>query len=108
MDKLKDVKELLTFGMALITAAGKSLEDGKWDFLDVTNFIPVVSTVNDALSGVDKIPATLANLTQAEQTELVTWFSAKFDLKNNNAEETVETLLRAAVPLCALIFKCKK
>jgi len=108
MDKLKDVKELLAFGMALITATGKSLEDGKWDFLDVTNFIPVVSTVNDALAGIDTIPATLAGLNSADQLELITWFEAKFDLKNNNAEEIVETLFRGVLPLAKLVFKLKK
>jgi len=107
-DRLKDVKELLTLAMALIQATGKSLADGRWDFMDVTNFVPVISTIGPAVDGLGNIPATFSALTNQDQAELIQWFEEKFKLTNWNSEDTIETLFRAAVPFAKLVYKFKK
>ncbi len=108
MEKHKDLKELLSFGLSLIQAGESALADGKFDLSDVIKFWEPLQKFNDALDGAANIPKSLSSLSTAEAKSIYGWASKEFDLKNDNIENIVEKGLNIALLIISGIAELKK
>lgn len=68
---VKETKELLRPIYSLIGALAAAGADGKISLADVGLFIPVITQLGPAVENVGQVPAELADLTEAEQKELL-------------------------------------
>jgi hypothetical protein len=98
---MKELKEALSFGIALGNGLGKSLEDGKIDFTDVINLWKAINTANAAIDGAFKIPAELAQLDDAKLLILRDFVKAEFDIP----QDSVEAVIEAAIGLSLHAYK---
>lgn len=100
---MKELKEALSFAIALGNAVGKSMEDGKVDFMDVANLWGPLSTAGDAIEGADKILAEIKSLTEADKAKLTAYIKEEFDIPQDKLEATIEGGLEIALGLMTLV-----
>lgn len=101
----KETMELLEFVFKLSDGVKLSLEDGKWSWVDSTNFIPALIAVFPAIGGIERVDDELFNMTPEQKDELVEWFKSRYDVDNEFAEAAVENGLAVALDLLLYIKK---
>ena len=105
---IKELKELVKFGLKLGEALGKALEDGKINLVDALKFLPVLKDLKIALEGASEIPAELKDLDEAELQELKVFIKDEFNLPDDALEAKIEMGLEVAVSLISLALGFKK
>lgn len=108
MEKFKDLKELLSFGLSLIQAGESALADGKFDLTDVVKFWTPLQKFNDAIEGIGNIPGSLSDLSSEDAEYIYEWAQQEFDLENDNLESIVEKGLNIVLTLLSAISDLKK
>lgn len=74
MAGIKELKEVIAFGMAVGSGAVIAInDDGKITLGDATAFTPAVIALPAALEGITEIPVEIADLDEAEFIELQTF-----------------------------------
>jgi hypothetical protein len=102
IDELKDVVRL---GASLGNAVGKSLEDGKVGVGDIGHFFDPLTKIGPALSGIELVPAEIADLDPTEVDELVVMVVEEFDIPQNDAEEFIEDSIKQVASLYSYVDK---
>ncbi len=95
MAAIKETKEMVMFMAKLASGLGAAAADGKLDFLDVAKLAPVLMRAGDAMSGMEMIPAELADLDAEEREELIAMFAAEFSWPEGEIEELIEKCMAA-------------
>ena len=103
MALVKEVKELIGFGISLGERVAKSLEDGELTWTDAFQFVGVLGEANKALQGIGSIPGELADLSEAEKDELVAYVEAEFDIENDKVERAIELGFEIAASLVQFV-----
>ncbi len=107
MDELKNIKELLKFGIEFVEAIDKSMVDKKIDTNDFMNFMGAIqasgAAFQDAHAAIEKIKV----LTIDELQALKVYACEELQLTNEKVEITVEAVLGLLVNLFDLIIKVK-
>ena len=103
MTGTKEFEEMVAFGMGIGKAIASSLEDGKFDFGDVFKILPALMQANAAIQGMEKIPAELKDLDDAEYKALTEKFKAEFDLEDDEVEAKVELGYQIALKVAQLV-----
>jgi hypothetical protein len=68
---IKNLKEVLAFGLELGSAVYKSkMDDGKIDLGDLPKFLPAISLIPAALANISDVPAELKDLDLNEVEEI--------------------------------------
>jgi len=90
MANTKELQEALKFVIELGNGLGKSLEDDKFSFSDLANFLPAVMAVPAAFGGINEIPNELDDLDEQERLDLIAFVEAELELEQDKAEEIAE------------------
>lgn len=102
---VKETIEVLSFGFDLSEAIQVAkANDGKVDWKDAGSFIGlVVGSLPKAISGIQNVPSELSELSDEERFEIVTYFSDRFDLKQDKLEELIEKTLKLMLELTEVV-----
>lgn len=110
--KVKELKELVDFGLALGMAVDKSLaDDGKISFADAGNLIAPIMKAPAAFAGAEKALDELKALDDEGKKELHDFVKSEFDVHNDDVEAIVEECVDMAVSaarVVALLAKKKQ
>jgi hypothetical protein len=68
---IEETKDVVLFGTSLTIALTDSLKDGKIGVTDLANFSKPVLKMFSAISGINKVPAEVGNLSESEMKELI-------------------------------------
>lgn len=90
MSDTKELKEAIKFVIELGNGLGKSLEDDKFTFGDVLNFLPAVIAVPAAFGGISEIPNELNDLDETERLDLIEFVRSELDIEQEKAELIAE------------------
>lgn len=101
---IKETKEVVLFAAALGNVISKAKEDGKITFEDALLLMPIIGLAQDAIKGIDKVPAELQDLDDAERRELVEEFAVVLKLSDDekDVEEKVVLSLEVGLKLIQL------
>jgi len=108
MAGIQETKELVAFSISLIQTAVEVAKDGKVGLSYIVVLMSALKDAPSALSGVDKIPAELKDLDDAELAELVSYIKLKFDLPNDLIEAQIEVAFDVAAALAKALLKWPK
>ena len=107
MYDIRNLKELMLFICRLVKGIDKTLEDGKFTFIELTNFIGAAQAIPAAVEGLNEIPLEFKDLSEEEQAELVQYVADEFDLNNDAVEVWIEKAFNIALNLAKLIEEAK-
>lgn len=93
----------MLFGLAIANGVGKSLEDGKWNWKDIFNFMDAGVASFAAISGIEQVPLELEDLDEDERAYLVNLVKEKTEFKDEKAEAISDQAFRVGIELGALI-----
>lgn len=77
---ITQLKEAVLSVCQFISAGKEALEDGKITLSDIPLFITPLIGLPSAISGIEQVPAELADLDEAEKNELVAYIQDKLNL----------------------------
>ena len=92
----KETEDVVVFFGSICEGIYESVKDGKLTFGDYINFIPVVADLLPAISGIEKVPDELRDLSIEEMDALVEKFKANFEIPDDIVEEFVENCVTGA------------
>lgn len=107
MEELKDVKELLKFGIETVEAVDKSMVDKKLDMNDLVNFMGAMQTSGAAFQDVHAAVEKIKVLTVEEMQALKVYACDELQFTNEKVEVVVEKVLGLIVDLFTLVVKVK-
>jgi hypothetical protein len=106
MSEIKELKEVLEFGLALGMSVDEALEDG-WNWTDLLALVPPMTKLPAALEGLEFVDDEIAGLDQNGKNELVEVIE-KLELDSELTEEIVEQSLVTAIEIGKLITVLRK
>lgn len=106
-DNLKELHELLTFGLELTDAVVKTAADKKFKVLEIFNFTKVVPTISPAFEGLGNPLQRYRALMASEKEELFNALRTQFDIPNDQIELLVEDTIEAMMRLVELANRWK-
>ena len=104
---VKDLKELVLFVCKLANGFVKSMQDGKFNLLELVNFVPAVTALPAAIDNIDEVPAQLKDMDDAEREEIIQAVKDELDFEDEDIEEFVEDAFAVVLPLLYLILRAK-
>jgi len=102
---IDETKDAIAFIASFGNAMGQSLEDGKFELGEYINFIPSLIKLPEAISGINKLPDELRNITDEERAELLAFIKDQLDLPQDATEELLEDSLETAIVVFGYIRK---
>lgn len=106
---IKELKELLDFGLSLGMAVDKSYaNDGKITLIDAALLLTPAMKAPAAFSGLDIALLELKDLDDAEKQELQEHVKASFDIADDKLEAIVEGALSVAISVAKVLALLKK
>ena len=106
MPGIKETKEALFFGISMAMAIDETTQDG-FQWTDVLSLIKPMVKLPAAIAGIQNVPAELADLDEAERTELVEAIK-ELEFASEFSEEIAEQALRVGVEIGNLILKIRE
>jgi len=106
MPGIKETKEALLFGISMAMAIDETTQDG-FQWTDVLSLIKPMVKLPAAIAGIQDVPAELADLDEAERTELVEAIK-ELEFASEFSEEIAEQALRVGVEIGNLILKIRE
>ena len=106
MPGIKETKEALLFGISMAMAIDETTQDG-FQWTDVLSLIKPMVKLPAAIAGIQNVPAELADLDEAERTELVEAIK-ELEFASEFSEEIAEQALRVGVEIGNLILKIRE
>jgi hypothetical protein len=100
---LVESKQAIDFAIALGKAIEASAKDGKWNLLDIPNFIPALAKLLPAFENIDEIPLEFAALTPEQLDELKAYVQAELDLEDDEVEAFVEDAFKVMLDIFMLV-----
>lgn len=103
---IEELWDVLSAVIHIANGIDAANEDGKIDAIEIVTVVVGASLpILDAIQGGELIPAELKDLDEAEQVELVNRVKSAFDLRDDNAEEFIEDVFRAASVVFQVVSK---
>jgi hypothetical protein len=100
---IQNLRELLSFIIAVICAAADAAADGKIQVSDLFKFFSALKKAPAALKGLNEMKAEIEDITPAEKEELCLQLAKELDLDNDVIEAYIEQALSLALSLIDLI-----
>jgi hypothetical protein len=92
---LKDLVEVIDFVFLAKDAFNEAkANDGKITLRDFPIVLGIFDDADDAITGIENIPAAWQEATTEERLAVVQYFNAKFDIPNDRVEEKIEKALQ--------------
>lgn len=102
-----NLKKLITLGLKITKQIQASLEDKKFQLIELVNFIDELMLVPGVVSSWEDIKAEWQDLEEEERVELHDHFALEFDIPNDKVEAFIENALLQGVSLIALVEQWK-
>ena len=96
---IEELKDVVKFGLGV----GEALSDGV-GIEDVS----ALFALPDAISGISDVPAEIADMDEAERTELKQFVKDNFDIPDDKMEEFIEAAVAVTVDIYGLYLKFKQ
>jgi hypothetical protein len=96
---MKDLKELISLGCSLVSAVDSSLEDGKISLTDIIHFRNVLPKFTAGIEGIENIKGEIASLDKKKKKELVLFVESEFDVKHDDIELFIESVIDTMIGL---------
>jgi len=93
---IEETKDVVRFGVALGNVFGNFEEDSSW-VAKAVSFVPALTKLPAAASGIGDVKAELADLDEEEAAELHALVVEEFDIKDDHAEEVIEKAIDLAL-----------
>lgn len=107
--KVKELKELVAFGLSLGSAIDRSLsDDGKITFADAGNLIGPIMKAPAAFAGAEQALVELNALDEEGKKELNEFVKSEFDIADDRIEAIVEESVGVAVGAARIVALLKK
>jgi len=100
---LTETKQAIDFAIALGKGIEKSSADGKWNLVDIPNFIPALAALLPAIEGADQIPFEFKALTTEQIDELKAYVNANLDLEDDQTEAFIEDAFKVMLDIFMLV-----
>lgn len=107
MTGIKELKEMVSFGLTIPEAYYRAKEDGDIDISDIVHLYPIVQKAPDAIMDADEIPEELLDLTEEEYNELCNFVGEEFDIPEDRIEEAVEIGIKIGFHIALGVSKFK-
>ena len=104
IDELTDVVD---FGIAFGNAHGKVMEDGKFSWSEVTEYIPALTKLPAAVSGIEQVDDEIKDLDEQEMEFLKQHVQEKFDIPAEHVEEVIEDAFAMVLSIVRFAVKLK-
>jgi hypothetical protein len=107
---MKELKEAIYFGISFLEAGFSSLEDGKFDFTDITKLWEPMSRAGDAIEGSSKIIGEVQAMDEAAKKSLMEEVKKDFDIKDDILEARIEGAIQLVlgIAMYGMTFTKKK
>lgn len=87
------IKNILEAGFQLANAAANALSDGFQPIPDVLAVsVPAMNLATVVKNNIAEAKQEFGEFSPEERNDVVTWFEAKFDIKDDSAEEKIEAI----------------
>ncbi len=100
---LTETKQAVDFAIALGKGIEASAQDGKWNLVDIPNFIPALAQLLPAFEGADQIPFEFTALSPEQIDELKAYVNANLDLADDEAEAFIEDAFKVMLDIFMLV-----
>lgn len=101
---IEETKDVILFGVSAANAVIASLkDDGKITVKDFPNLIAPMMKLPAALSGLNYVPAELADLTEVEKDELIQFVKANLEVDDAKAQAIIQKSIEAAYSIYNLV-----
>ena len=100
---MKELTEILGFTVSLLEALGKSLDDGKIDFTDVTKLWEPISLAGEAIDGASKVLDEIRTMDEAKKAELMAYVQREFDIPQDEIEQKIEGGISVALGIAMYV-----
>lgn len=101
---IKETKEAVDFLFDITDAVIDSLDgDGKITITDIPKFLKPLKSGIGGISGIEKLPKEIVDLTPIELSELTDYIANRFDIKDDTLEAKVEDTLKLSGSLALVI-----
>ena len=104
---MRNVEELMRLGFAVSKAVSDSLSDGKWGFMDLMNFLPVMGKIGPAMEGIADVKAEFAQASKADLARMAQVFREEFDLEDDSLEEKIELAFEAGLSIAKMVMELR-
>lgn len=105
---MKETRELVMLGVAILNGTGEALEDGEFTALDMRHYVPVLSRIGAAVNGASAALGEIAKAKPEEWAALLAEVRDKFDIPQDQVELKVELALEAAMAIAEAYAKWPK
>lgn len=106
---MQNVLEVVDFGVELMNATGKVLEDGKFDWKTETfTFIPAFTKLPSAIKDIDQFVPEFLDMDPDEEKQLQAHVRTAFDIPQDKVEEVIELALETVMALIKNGLKIRK
>jgi len=94
---IQETLDVIRFSAAFGNGLGLTLQDGKFDYSELINFVPSLTKLPAAIGGIDNVWDELLDLDEAEMQTLVETVAAEFDIPQEDTEDFVEEAIDVAL-----------
>jgi hypothetical protein len=105
MAGIKEVREVIDVAAKLGNAAGKILQDDKFDWGELVEFVPALIALPEAISGISLVGEELKDLSEEEKSQLAQYLVDQFDIPQDDLETAVEDHAAVLLELWMLVKK---
>lgn len=110
MEKLgvAELKDVLKLGLVIRQDLVSALSDGKITIADLPKFADVIPHGAAAFSGVQQVPAEVADLSSQELDELHAWVKDEYGVGEEQVKELVADCLGLGLKVVSVVLKALK
>lgn len=101
---IKETKDVLDFGFALVESYEKANEDGKFKWTDFSHFLDDFMKLPAAIKDIDQVDEELADLDEAEIQELIDTYLPKVNIEPEEKRQRIANLTKGVLVLAAAIM----
>lgn len=102
---IEETLEVLDAGISLGNAVDTALaDDGKVTWTEYGLFLPVITKLPKAISGIADVPKELTDLDESEQEQVKQFIADKLDLGNDAAEAKIEAVFAGVMELFVTVL----
>jgi len=100
---IKELKDVVRFGISLGERIASALEDGELTWADAFKFVGVLGEASDALKGAQSIPGEMMDLSVDEKAELDAMVVTEFNIPNDKVEAYIEQGFKVATAIAQIV-----
>jgi hypothetical protein len=105
MAGIEELKDVIAVAARIGNATGKVLEDNKFDWSELVEFVPALIALPEAISGIGLVGAEMLDLDEAERVEIKQFLVDEFNIPQSDLETAIEDHAKVLIDLATLVQK---